>query len=317
MGPHDAYLSSIGTISDGIVRVDGQARARSIPPYRVASASRLHLLTTAESSVHIAGGRSLTADGDLSSNIPFQMVYVAAFEAVDEQAMETALARERRLVEWLRVQLASGAVIGAADSAVFLLAEAGLLDKGRAALPRSLSALFRRRYPRIQVDTRATVVEQNGMFTAGTLANEWLLVARLVERSMSSMMSRWLASTTGLQRIRDNTLLAADPLVASAQFWIGERFSSNFRIGDMARDLAVSHATLIRRFERSLSMTPQQYVRMLRMEAAKNMLATTSRPIEQISMMSGYADTRAFRAVFREQVGMTPTAYRTSAAVNR
>lgn len=224
--------------------------------------------------------------------------------------MESALIRERRLIKWLCVQQASGALIGAADSAVFLLAEAGLLDKGRTALPRSLPELFRRRYRRIQVDTRATVVEHSGIFTTGTPANEWLLVARLVERSVSPMMSRWLATTAGLQRIRDNSVLASDPLVAAAQFWIGERFSSDFRIRDMARDLAVSHATLIRRFVRGLSMTPQQYVRRLRIDAAKSMLGTTSRPVEQIGMMSGYADARAFRAAFREQVGMTPTQYR-------
>ena len=311
VGPHGAYLSSIGTVFDGIARVDARARALYVPPYRVAVESRIHVLATTEKTVHLAGGRTLPADAEFSSASNFQMVYVAAFEALDEAAMETALTRERRLIEWLRLQQASGAVIGAADSAVFLLAEAGLLDKGRAALPRSLSELFRRRYRRIQVDTRATVVEHSGIFTAGTPANEWLLVARLVERSISPMMSRWLATTTGLQRIRDNSLLASDPLVAAAQFWIGERFSSNFRIGDMARDLAVSHATLIRRFMRGLAMTPQQYVRMLRIDAAKSMLSTTSRPVEQIGMMSGYADARAFRAAFREQVGMTPTEFRT------
>jgi transcriptional regulator GlxA family with amidase domain len=311
--PRGAYLSSIGTIADGIARVDGQARTMYVPPYRLATESQVHFLSTADGTITLAGGRSVTIDGDMQMPESFQMIYVAAFEAPDEDSLMACLAREKKLVEWLTAQQATQAVIGAADSAIFLLAEAGLLDKGQAAIPRNLSALFRRRYPRIHADTRATVVEHKGIFTAGTVANEWLLVARLVESGMSSMMSRWLAGTTGLQRIRDNTLLAADPLVAAAQFWLGERFARSFRISDMARDLAVSHPTLIRHFVRSLSMTPRQYVRMLRVEAAKDMLITTNRPIDQISMMLGYADTRTFRDVFRKHAGMAPTLYRTSA----
>lgn len=263
----------------------------------------------------LGGDRFIDADGDLQSPGRFQLVHIAAFEVANETALLDRISREDALAQWLKTQHAAGAVIGATGAAVFLLAEAGLLDKGIAAVPRELSALFRRRYPHIRIEMRAPVAEHESVYTTGALATEWQLVSVLVERATSTHTAGWLAVTTGLQRTRDSSaLVSADPLVAAAQFWLGERFVQPFRISDLTRDLSVSHSTLIRRFQRRLSTTPRRYVQMLRIESAKVMLTKTNRSIDQISLMVGYADTRSFRAAFREHAGIPPTAYRTAAS---
>jgi transcriptional regulator GlxA family with amidase domain len=154
------------------------------------------------------------------------------------------------------------------------------------------------------------VIEHDGIFTVSAMADEWMLVAKLVEHCLSPHMSRWLAATTGLERVRDSSSLSDDPLVAAAQFWLGERFARRFRISELARELAVSHSTLLRRFERDLSMTPRHYAQWLRIESAKKMLLTTRRPVEQVGTMVGYADIRSFRSAFSGHVGMSPTRYR-------
>ena len=309
------YLSSIGTIVDGFALVAGQIQRMFAAPYRLPMQTQVRILTTSGDRIELAGQRSLSADDDLQTRDSFQLIYLPAFDAADEASLIESLARQTLLRQWLREQRRAQALIGAAGTAVFALAEAGLLDKGIAAVPKELSALFRRRYPRIRLETRAAVAEHEGIFTAGAMTAEWQLVAKLVERTMSPYAARWLATTTGLQRTRDNSPdMSEDPLVAAAQFWLGERFAQNFRIGDMARELAVSHSTLIRRFEHSLSMTPRHYAQMLRVESAKSMLTKTNRSIDQISTMVGYADTRSFRTAFREHVGMSPTGYRSAVA---
>jgi transcriptional regulator GlxA family with amidase domain len=272
--------------------------------------SQVRLLTPTGQPVVLAGGRVLAADGDLDWPGRLQLVHVTAFQAADEESLVKVLTHEKRLLEWLRRQRAQGAVIGASATAMFVLAEAGLLDKGAAAVPGTFSACFRRRYPLVRPEKRARVVEHDGIFTVAAMADEWMLVAKLVEHCFSAHMSRWLAATTGLERIRDSSPLSDDPLVAAAQFWLGERFARSFRICDLARELAVSHSTLLRRFQRSLSMTPRHYAQLLRIEAAKKMLLTTQRPVEQVGTMVGYADIRSFRSAFSGHVGMSPTRYR-------
>ena len=273
----------------------------------------MRLLATSGSTVTLAGGRELVADGDLRTPGPFQAAHLAAIEFDGEAKLLALIDRERVLVNWLRMQYASGTILGATGVAVFMLAEAGLLDKGIAAIPRELSDIFRRRYPQVGIDMRSTVVEHRNVFTTGALATEWQLVSSLVEQVASTNAARWLAVKTGLQKTRDNSLLVVDdPLVAAAQFWLGERFAQPLRISDMARELSVSHSTLLRRFEAVLGTTPRRYVQVLRIEAAKIMLAKTNRSIDQISVMVGYADTRSFRAAFRELTGTSPTDYRAS-----
>ncbi len=313
IGINGARLSSIGTLVDGFALVAQQIQDMFAPPYRVAMESQVRVLATSGDRVALAGGRELAADGDLTAPGQYQLVQLAAIEFSDEAAFLALLDRERELVRWLQAQHAQGAVIGATGTAVFVLAEAGLLDKGMAAVPRELTALFRRRYPQVGIDARASVVEHRNVFTTAALATEWQLVSVLVERTTSTNAARWLAVTTGMQKTRDSsTLVPGDPLVAAAQFWLGERFAQPLRIRDMTRELGVSHSTLVRRFEASLGTTPRRYVQMLRIESARSMLAKTNRSIDQISVMVGYADTRSFRAAFRELTGTSPTDYRLS-----
>ncbi len=310
VGLPGSFLSSIGTLVDSFALVARQVQDMFAEPYRVAMQSKVRLLSPTGQPLALAGGRALTADGDLHWPGRLQLVYVAAFEAADEHSLLEMLAREKRLLEWLRRQRSKGAVIAGAATAMFVLAEAGLLDKGIAAVPGSFSACFRRRYPLVRPEKRSTVVEQDGVFTVAALADEWMLVVKLVEHCLSAQMSRWLAVTSGLERVRHKSPLSDDPLVAAAQFWLGDRFARPFRISELARELAVSHSTLLRRFERQLSMTPRHYAQCLRIEAAKKMLLTTKRPVEQVGTMVGYTDSRSFRAAFSGHVGLSPARYR-------
>lgn len=308
-------MSSIGTLVDGFALIAQQVQDMFVPPYRAAMESQVRLLSTSGDAIALAGDRVLAADGDLRTSGPFQVVHVAAVAHRDEAGLIALLERERPLVNWLKVQHASGAVVGATGTAVFLLAEAGLLDKGVAAVPRELTPLFRRRYPQVGIDMRASVVEHRNVYTTGALSTEWQLVSSLVEQAASTNAARWLAVKTGIQKTRDNsTLVVDDPLVAAAQFWLGERFAQPLRIRDMTRELSVSHSTLLRRFEGVLGTTPRRYVQVLRIESAKFMLAKTRRSIDQISATVGYSDTRSFRAAFRELTGTNPTDYRASTA---
>jgi len=310
VGLPGSFLSSVGTLVDSFAMVARQVQDMFAAPYRVAMQSKVRVLTPTGQPVVLAWGRALAADGDLGWPGRLQLVHVAAFEAADEESLVKALTHEKRLLEWLRRQRSKGVVIGASATAMFVLAEAGLLDEGSAAVPGTFSACFRRRYPLVRSEKRARVVEHDGIFTVSAMADEWMLVAKLVEHCLSPHMSRWLAATTGLERVRDSSPLSDDPLVAAAQFWLGERFARRFRICELARELAVSQSTLLRHFARDLSMTPRHYAQLLRIESAKKMLLTTRRPVEQVGTMVGYADIRSFRGAFSGHVGMSPARYR-------
>ena len=305
-----SYLSSVGALVDGFALIARHVHTQFAPPYRHTMKTQVRLLSATAGALEFAGGRKMDSDGDLLGDAEYSIVYIPAFAMASEEALVTLLDHARPVAEWLRWQRARGAVLAASGTGVLLLAQAGFLDGGPAAVPRALRSLLRSRYPKVRVDTAVTIAEHDGVHTCSVPASEWQLVARLVDRAISPHTAQWLASTTGTDGEREEGRLSQLIPERQQALWLAQRFAQDFKISELADVLAVSHATLLRRFTRSLGMTPRAYASSLRIEAAKRMLRNTQVSIEQIAVMVGYSDVRAFRNIFHKYVATSPSAYR-------
>lgn len=309
VGLADAYISSLGMFLDSFELI----RRQVIEMYRtrepMSMQTRVHLLTPEGRLVRLAGGRTIASDGGFDTPVQYDLIHLPGFITGGEAALSARLAESTSLYQWLVQQYAGGARVSASGSAVFLLAEAGLLNGGMATIARPLIPVFRRRYPDVRIDHRSPVVEHGKVVTGSGLAADAQLLARLVEYVTTPELARWLSDVTSLHQAAEDHL-ADDPLTANAQLWLEERFAQDVRIADLAKAMAVSQQTLLRHFHRHLSVTPQEYVRQLRMKSAQGLLARTSRSIGQIASLSGYSDVHTFRKVFRECTGTSPSSYR-------
>ncbi|MGY8767129.1 MAG: helix-turn-helix domain-containing protein [Pirellulales bacterium] len=92
--------------------------------------------------------------------------------------------------------------------------------------------------------------------------------------------------------------------------YIESHYAETISMAEMAilADLSSTHFN--RRFRQLLRMTPLQYLRNVRIQAAQRMLTTTSRELSEISIDTGFTDQSHFTKRFREVTGMTPKAYR-------
>ena len=311
LGVADAYIGSLGMLLDSMAMIQRHVAGVFAASPQFELHAHLHLLSMDGASIPLAGGRSMAVDGAPVPGKRYQVVYLPAFEADSAEALARRLAQQGPLLAWLRQQRSSGALVAAAGASVLLLAEAGLLAGASASVTPELAGFFRSRYPGIRIDTRSPLLEHAGILTAGQAANEWQLANRLVESAFSPRTARWLAAMVGCASAsHEGPVLADDPLVASAQVWLLQHFNGKQSIGDLARQLAISHHTLIRRFSRSLDTTPRQYRQRLRVDAAKNMLLRSRHSVTDIGAMLGYADARAFRVVFTAYAGVSPSAFR-------
>jgi AraC family transcriptional activator FtrA len=93
---------------------------------------------------------------------------------------------------------------------------------------------------------------------------------------------------------------------------IRRRPAERWTIARMARHMTMSPRTFIRRFHESTGMGPGQWVIATRLEAARLLLESTATGLEEISRNCGFGNPAALRHHFRRQLGLTPTAYRTS-----
>lgn len=98
------------------------------------------------------------------------------------------------------------------------------------------------------------------------------------------------------------TRLACDLLVA--------RVVDGVTISELAYGTGLSHFHFIRAFKASLGVSPHRFLKLLRIQRAKDLLASTRRSILEIALDVGYDSGQTLSRSFRQEVGVTPISYR-------
>lgn len=317
------HLGGLGAILDLFDIANRYMRRQYDPVDGVPRPTEIELLTAHGEACRTSSGRKLGADAAWTDRANFDVVYVANFQVEDEADLEARLATDAALGVWLNERRAEGALIAASGAGVFHLAQAGLLADQVATVPWWLERAFGRLYPHLTLDIARVIAEGEGVLCAGSAKGEQALALRLAERVLSPNVANWLAKVTLIDAYPDGPapwsvfsprVIRQDGMVGRAQHWLQQRFSQKPRMSELASFMRVSERTLERRFHKSLGMTPLAYLQTLRIEAAKQMLARSSRRIERVAYLVGYADTAFFKQVFRDHVGMSPGEYRRDAA---
>ena len=113
-------------------------------------------------------------------------------------------------------------------------------------------------------------------------------------------------------------LLRREPRPRAARaVWLArviERLRSEFvhppSLGALAADCGVHPVYLCAAFRSAHGCSPGQYVRRLRIEHARRLLATTRQTVSSIAFESGFSDQSHLTRQFRAETGMTPAEYR-------
>ncbi len=78
----------------------------------------------------------------------------------------------------------------------------------------------------------------------------------------------------------------------------------------LARDVAMSRASLYKKLQTMLGITPTDFIRNVRLKRAARLLADTQLPIGDIAARVGFVTARNFSASFKKMFGLTPSEYR-------
>lgn len=310
-----AYQSSIGALLDSFTLAQNRLAHVFSEEASLGEEVRLHILSADGRAVTLSDGRPFNVDGPIGSESRFDFIWLPAFRAGGYKEIEERLAQAGRLTVWLAHQAQRGAVIGGSGASALLLMAAKLTEGRSVPIARALLPLARTLFPRFQQEERLRLVDYGDLLIANGIANDLHLIVKAMERTLSPEVGNWLTSVIGLDR-QEEEMLSVDPLVATAQLWLEQRFTETVSISALASSLSTTHPTLIRRFRKALGITPKTYVQQLRLRAAQRMLETSNRTIEQIAAMVGFSDSRLFRMMFREYTGMTASAWRELARAN-
>jgi transcriptional regulator GlxA family with amidase domain len=249
----------------------------------------------------------------------YDVVLLPAIHYPGFRAFVRLLDRQERTYPWLRAQWSAGAWIGANCTGTFMLAQSGLLDGRAATTTWWLDGQFRSRYPAVDLRYASALTETDRLLCAGATATYLLQAVVLVDRYMGSTIASQCArsmlidvSHTG--HLPYLPLLAqapvADPVVQRAQDWLQRHATRDVSTAELARAVAVSDRTLVRRFVAATGKTPLAYVQGVRLDAARALLESGDDTVQAIALQVGYSDLSSFTRLFRQRVGLSPGAYR-------
>lgn len=223
---------------------------------------------------------------------------------------------------WLKRVHGDGAMLASACSGAVLLGEAGFLANREATIHWGYVAMLKKFYPGVKVKPNQTLVlsgEAQRIVMAGG-GSSWqdlalFLIARFVGLKEAMEVARvhllqWhdmgqqpFASLVSSRQTGDKT-------INRCLEWMADNYNSPSPVSAMVKLSGLTERSFIRRFRVATGMTPLDYVHVLRLEEAKQMLETGDLPIEAIANESGYEDASFFGRLFRRKVGLTPSQYR-------
>lgn len=119
-------------------------------------------------------------------------------------------------------------------------------------------------------------------------------------------------ATTALLRL-ERSLIARLRFEARADPWVSAALpalDAGYRVDEVIRLSGASRATLMRRFERDVGLTPKQYARLHRFQRALKVLARGGADLARVAVAVGFSDQAHMNHDFKKLGGVTPSRYR-------
>ncbi len=211
-----------------------------------------------------------------------------------------------------------GAAIASVCSGVGLVAAAGFLDGKRATTHWALAEKFREKYPKVNWMPELMVTEDSGFYCGGGLNAALDLSLYLVEEfcghevamqsAKAMLIDMHRAWQAGFAIVPLKTS-HSDEAISGAQEWLHQHFHQSFPLDAPARRVGMSLRNFVRRFKQATGDSPLHYLQKLRVAAAKRLLESDHRTVQEISGAVGYQDVAFFRTIFQRHAGVSPSAY--------
>ncbi|MGO1269271.1 MAG: GlxA family transcriptional regulator [Pseudomonas bubulae] len=276
--------------------------------------AQLPLLRVSHWQVDAHGTPARTFDSHPGPDQPMMAVLVppSIAEFTEDQAPPA-------LLEWLRLQLAGGTVLGGVCSGSIMLARSGLLDGRSATTHWSSAKSFAASYPAVRLEADKPIVDDGDLITsAGLMAWSELglrLVDRLMGPSVAADTARFLviehsASASQCGSNFAPLLRHGDGAVLKVQHWLQASGAVDVSVAAMAQEANLEERTFLRRFRNATGLKPTEYCQHLRVGKARQMLEFTNGTIDHIAWTVGYQDPGAFRTIFKKITGLSPSDYR-------
>ena len=222
-------------------------------------------------------------------------------------------------IKWIKAQrIENDSELASLCKGAFLLAETGLVNGKNCTTHWTAHELFQRKYPKVKLVPESIICEDNGIYSSGGAYSILNFTLYLIERYFGREAAIWCSKMAEIDfdRLSQNEFIIfsgqkdhSDEEIKKAQLHIEYNYKDKLHVDDIAQMVHVNARSFLRRFKKATSNTPLEYIRRVKIEAAKKQLESTTQTILEVMYDIGYTDEKAFRATFRKYSGLSPKEY--------
>ncbi|PJM98605.1 AraC family transcriptional regulator [Streptomyces sp. CB01201] len=266
------------------------------------------LTTDADFTVNVAHGPRALEDADTV------LVPAAAEDYEPQERGRLALPVRRALA-----RIPAGARVASICTGSFVLAAAGVLAGRRATTHWKSCDELRALYPEVDVDPNVLYTDDRGVLTSAGVAAGIDLCLHMIRSDHGAEVANTVARRTVVpphreggqaQYIEQPVPEPGTSSTAAARAYALGHLGEPLSLEDLARQASMSVRTLSRRFLLETGATPMRWIMEQRLQHARRLLERTDEPVDQIASGTGFGTGTAMRQHFREQLGVSPRAYR-------
>jgi len=308
--PHEAVMASVvdpHTLFKGVNDFLEMAGKPALFKVQLVGLTKQVKLTNGQFSVH--------TDALLNDVKKTDLIVIPAFGG----DLKKSVQNNKDFVPWIIKHYRKGTEVASLCIGAFLLASTGLLNGKECSSHWLTAELFREMYPEVNLVDGRIVTEQQGLYSSGGATSYWSLLLHLVEKYAGREMAIMASKIFALEIDRKSQSPFAmfngqkkheDEPIKLAQEFIESNVAEKISVEDLAVKYAIGRRHFERRFKKATHNTPLEYIQRVKIEAAKKQLETSPKNVNEVMYDVGYADSKAFRTIFKKITGLSPIDYR-------
>ncbi|MGH1478642.1 MAG: GlxA family transcriptional regulator [Geminicoccales bacterium] len=257
-------------------------------------------------------GVQVEASGKVGLDLDFDLLLVIA-------GGDPTTFRDQKVFNWLRRLDRMGVRLGGVSGGPVILAAAGLLEGRRITVHWEHADALAELAPDLMIERTLYVVDRDRVTCAGGTAPLDLMHALMAEHhgpDFARRVSDWFMHTDvrpsgGPQRAGlVERFRTTNQAVIDAIGFMENRIADPLCLDELAGFAGVSKRQLNRLFREKLGKTTMTFYRDLRLGKARSLLTSSSLPMTQIALATGFSSSAHFSKAHTERYGMPPSSVR-------
>jgi transcriptional regulator GlxA family with amidase domain len=222
-------------------------------------------------------------------------------------------------ITWIQKAAKQSRRVASICTGAFVLAEAGLLDGKQAVTHWKFCDRLAKDYPKVLVRPDPIYLRDGSIYTSAGISAGIDLSLALVEEDHGHETALKIARFLVIFLVRpggqaqyshmlSHQAITSQPL-RELQVWMLQHLREDLTVESLAERMGMSARHFTRVCLREAGMNPGQFVDRMRVEAAQQIIDSSSRGLKEVADACGFKSADAMRRTFLRVLGVTPAEY--------